>query len=972
MGSSFIINWEIETYIEPVKTLFDSYWLGIFEFPLNIDNYVISQGFIASDLQVNEWPAYLLFIWLGVFISIILTLISDLGRFWFVASIVILSLLFVGLKLEFLLLFDSYEKIGLIIAFVLYFPLLYYFHFLKPEIGLFTRLMTHLVATAIFGGIIYKFSYVSYPFLHLANYGIYVPLILTILFTFMVGHEIISGLLRIITSGALAGEKNGLIHFLVIGIVFLLNVSLVLLKNNNIIEFDIYLIGAFWLLTLASIFGIWGYREKEVTYIGMFSFKPIGGILFICLAITAHLTISYFFITGNDSFIEAVEDVIIYSQLGYSAMFMIYVIANFFDMLRQNANVGKVLYKPRRMPYFISRFAGVIVIMALFFRFNMTSYYQSVSGFYSGIGDLYLKAEDHLSAAEYYKLSNIFSGTSHRANYAMATLEKRNGNSNLELDYLKQAIGKNPTEFAYANLASKYLEANSYFQAIFTLQDGLEIFPDNGNLMNNLGLAYMKVENVDSAFYYLERSIYNRSSENEAAANIYALLRLKELSIKPDTLEHLLKDSKYLAATNNLVVLANELNKIAGDHAEIHFGNPEEEEIDQLVYNYNKSLNNPSLVDTSYLKQMKVFYDSSRTSWFQDNIKLANALALYKRGAVSQSFQILNLLAIQNPEKEYYNILGKLSLSLNANGLAVDYFKNAIQNGRLEIAPELAFAYMEFGALDKAAFIWKQVQQSGDTSNIELAEKMLYVLGIKNLQDIIYKDSERKFSFLKYRYKEFDLDKLDGLAFSFDSEDLQALGIIQIINAYLELNQNQKAFSLLQKIGTLNISEDHVLKEINLTQCRYAYHANDEEFMQRLYLNLKSEDREVNGYIQLFRMLDNSKTKGGNYVKVEFENLGLRNPFFEPGVLESVQFFNQKMNEPDKAYNILLNAVNLNPFSVELNKAYVLQCLTVGLKSYAIDTKEELKTMMPSVMFETFEAEFRNKMAELDTKNATW
>ncbi|MCK5702900.1 MAG: hypothetical protein KAI29_17175, partial [Cyclobacteriaceae bacterium] len=478
---------------DPVQTLFDSYRSGIFEFPIHINNYVISQGFIASDLQVNEWPAYLLLIWLGIFISIMLALITDLSRFWFVASVVLMTGIFVGFKLDYLVLFKMYEKIGLIIAFVLYFPSLYIFHFVKQEVGFTPRFLTHLGATAIFGIVIFYFSNVDIPFFHLVNYGIYAPLILTILFVFMVGHEIVSGILRVITSGMLAGDKNGLVHFLVISILFLLNAVLVLLRNTKILEADMYVIGSFWLLTIASIIGIWGYRVKEVTYKGMFSFYPFGAFLFICLAITSHLTISWFFISGNDSFVEVMEDVIIYSQLGYSSMFVVYVIANFFDMLKQNANVGKVLYKPRRMPYFISRFAGVIVIMALFFRFNMITYYQSVAGYYSGIGDLYLKAEDYMSASEYYKISNIYSQTSHRANYSLATLEKRNGNFSKELTYLEQAAGKNPTEFAYANLASKYMESKRYFEAIFTLRDGLEIFPDNGQLMNNLGLAYMKI-----------------------------------------------------------------------------------------------------------------------------------------------------------------------------------------------------------------------------------------------------------------------------------------------------------------------------------------------------------------------------------------------------------------------------------------------------------------------------------------------
>jgi hypothetical protein len=83
-GSSVVISWEVENLIDPINTLLQSYRLGIFEFPININNYVISQSFIGSELSVNAWPAYILLIWLGIFFSLMLALVSDLSRFWFV------------------------------------------------------------------------------------------------------------------------------------------------------------------------------------------------------------------------------------------------------------------------------------------------------------------------------------------------------------------------------------------------------------------------------------------------------------------------------------------------------------------------------------------------------------------------------------------------------------------------------------------------------------------------------------------------------------------------------------------------------------------------------------------------------------------------------------------------------------------------------------------------------------------------
>lgn len=971
-GSSFVISWEIENLIDPVNTLLQSYRLGIFEFPININNYVISQSFIGSELSVNVWPAYVLLIWLGIFFSLMMALISDLSRFWFVVSVILFTVIFVGLKLDYLVLFNSYQKIGLLVVFALYFPSLYIFHFVKMDIGFIPRFLTHIAATIIFGLVIYFFSHVNLPFLHLANYGVFVPVLLTVLFSFIIGHEIVSGFLRVITSGALSGEKNSLVHFLVISIIFLINGVLLILRNSGKVDLDIYFIGSFWLLTIGAVIGIWGYRAKEQTYEGMFPFYPFGAFLFIGLAITAHLTIAYIFVIGNDSFMEVFEDAIIFSQLGYSSMFVIYVLANFFDLIKHNVNVGKVLYKPRRMPYFISRFAGVVVIMALFFRFNMDPYFQSVAGYYSGIGDLYLEAEDYLSAEEYYKISNNYSGTSHRANYAMATIERRNGNSTEEIKYLQQAVRKHPTAFSYANLASKYMESKRYFNAVFALQDGLKEFPENGQLLNNLGLAYLEMNNVDSAYYYLEGAQFESSSFNEAAANIYALLSKESLSIKSDTLGYLLNQTEDLSAINNLVVLANQRSEKAADNGALNFGDANDTELVQLIYNYNKSINDPWIVDASYQKQMQVFYDSSNTSWFQDNLNLASAIALYQQGEISSSLEKLNHLAIQNPEKEYYSLLGKLTLRQQANGLAIDYFKSAFQNGRLEIAPELAFAYMEYGELDKAAFIWKQIELIGDSINTNTARKMITVIDASDISEIINADTETRFSYLAYRYKEADLSELEGLVLSFDSEDIQAMGFLKLFNAYLELKEHPKALQLLEEVGRLNISRSDVLEDINLAQCKYAYKAHDDEMMQRLHSNMKSDDLLVLNYLELFESIEGLKTRGAETVISNFDKLGTRNPFFEDGVLESVRYFNEEINVPDKAYEILLNAVSINPFSLEFNKAYAFQCLRIGLVGYALDAKEELKTMMPSVVYKTFELEFDAFRVEIESKSTDW
>lgn len=968
-GNALVIDWEVVNTIRPVSMPLFSYNLGLFSFPVMIENYLILQSFHASDLHVQLWPSVALLIWLGLFISLALTMITELSRFWFLVAAIFFTLLLTGLKLDHLVLFGRYDNTGIGVAMILYFPALYYFHFIKKTSPFLIRFLVHVLATVLFALVIQQFSGVDLPFMHLATYGIYVPLILTILFTFMTGHEIISGLLRLISGSTLLGENKSLFHFLFISIIFLANVALLLLKNTRTLDVGAYLIGAFLLMTITTVLGIWGYKTRESVYGGMYAFFPHGAFLYILLAITAHLTSAFFFISGNDFFIEVIEDAVVFSQLSYGVLFVVYFLANFYDLLRQNINIAPVLYRPRRMPYFTFRLAGLIAILGLFFRFNMTPYYQAVAGFYSGVGDLYYQLNDDAAAREYYKLSNVYSSTSHRANYMLASVERTIGKKEAEIAYLKQAIEKNPTEFAYANLAERYQLDNRTFEALFTLQEGLERFPSSGVLMNNLGLAFMGLGHIDSAFHFLNVAGDFRNSGKQAAANLYGMLSIKNLSIRSDTLSYLLSNTTHLPAINNLVVLANEKGQKVIDMGTLKFGTLENTGIDQIVYNYNKTLNDPQSIDTLFARQMKQFYDSTGTSWFESQMHTALALAWYRQGNLTKAFNSLNLLAGQYPEGPYHTLLGKLSLDKEAYSLAVDYFKRSFQNGHPEVATDLAFAYMESGEPEKAAFIWSQLLQTQDSGALQTARKMIRIIEARHIDDILFDDAETRYAFIAYRLREFDADELASLVYSFENDDVKALAMLRLLDRHLELDQKTKALEILELMGNLNIGSERVLRAVNLSQCRYAYHFGDKDVMNWIVKNLSAGDVLTQNYILVFSQILQSETASSTEA---IEKLAYENPFFEPALLEAVRILNNDPANKDRAYELLLNAVNINPLNNRLNQAYALQCIRVGLLSYAMEAREELRQTMNSVAFGEFDQRFGELLAEYENQSSVW
>jgi hypothetical protein len=192
---------------------------------------------------------------------------------------------------------------------------------------------------------------------------------------------------------------------------------------------------------------------------------------------------------------------------------------------------------------------------------------------------------------------------------------------------------------------------------------------------------------------------------------------------------------------------------------------------------------------------------------------------------------------------------------------------------------------------------------------------------------------------------------------------------LRIFDIYMELGQKDSAVRILENIATLNLSMPHVLEKINLAQCRFAYHFYDRELMEQLKANLTGNSMQTVAYLTLF---ENLSIKDAKVATMQLTDHAYQNPFFEPGVIEAVKHLNNVSGDKDKAYELLLNSVNINPFSLELNQAYALQCLRVGLKSYAMDAREELRHTLNSVSFRTFDQEFVELLEKTNADSSFW
>jgi tetratricopeptide (TPR) repeat protein len=99
--------------------------------------------------------------------------------------------------------------------------------------------------------------------------------------------------------------------------------------------------------------------------------------------------------------------------------------------------------------------------------------------------------------------------------------------------------------------------------------------------------------------------------------------------------------------------------------------------------------------------------------------------------------------------------------------------------------------------------------------------------------------------------------------------------------------------------------------------------------------------------------------------------IGTLNPFFSEGVLASIDYFNQESNH-ERAYEIIVNAMEVNLYSEDLVKAYIDQCFIMGFDSYAETGLLKLLDILSKEAYDNYEILFDLKKDQLEQEDLNW
>ena len=88
------------------------------------------------------------------------------------------------------------------------------------------------------------------------------------------------------------------------------------------------------------------------------------------------------------------------------------------------------------------------------------------------------------------------------------------------------------------------------------------------------------------------------------------------------------------------------------------------------------------------------------------------------------------------------------------------------------------------------------------------------------------------------------------------------------------------------------------------------------------------------------------------------------NPFFPDAILAAINYFDTD-NDPFRSYSFIASAVQLNPESPRLMKAFILKALDVGLDQFAENALFEYGQRFSGQSYIILQNEYDKKLAEL-------
>ena len=517
-GLENVVHWDILSELDEIPATTETFSDGTLKFNINGNAYIVKERFLASAMNINFLANNIFVAFLGLGLCLLLSAFSGMSRYWFLGGMMMLAGIIITFHLE--IVFNTTNQLPFLVTFGALAGLAFYFNTFAMQASFLRKFLAFVALIIIASIFILSQSKTPNPAIAIASYGLFSAIIISAVFILFVSHEISAGLVWIVSNSGVR-NRNHIPSFLMISGIYLLNILLIYLEKSQYIDWNIISINPVVLLGISIVLGLWGFRNYS-EQANFFDYRRIGSWLYLGLAIITTATIALAYATANDPLIEAFEDYISYCHLAMGVCFFAYIIINFTQPLQKGFEIHKVIYKPKFYELLLFRLAAAVLVFVLISFKNYNNYFQTKAGYYNAVADYYTAAQDFAAAETFYKEALHFDFRNHKSNYALASLAMKVGDKENTGIFLKNALEKNPSPFAYSGLSRVLQEKDMFFDALFTMRTGVGKFPEDQALLTNLAYLYEKAKVTDSTVYYLKLAKAHCTNCDLAESNLLA------------------------------------------------------------------------------------------------------------------------------------------------------------------------------------------------------------------------------------------------------------------------------------------------------------------------------------------------------------------------------------------------------------------------------------------------------------------
>lgn len=684
--SAISIKWDILSELKSVPLNIEFVQSKDLNFNIHTNVYLVQEYFLAAPLNVPNWLYVLcgaLVILAGV---LILPAMTQLSRYWFMGGIFMLAFVLASSHLE--IVFKSLQQFYFLSFFGVLAIVSLYFHSFNKYVPYWKKALVFSIIIGILISYIVFNSKINAPLVGIFSYAYLGLLVITAIFIVLVSHEIPAILVFIVSKNS-SKNQSLLLPFIILSIFYLINILLIYLDKAKYISLDLYAINPVFLWMISLVLGIWGVKNfcEQTNFI---TYENTIFWLYIGFSLLSISTIGFAYASANDSLMDAIEDFIAYALLASGITFFVYVLVNFSQVLKSGLHVYKVIYRPKFIEFLLFRLAALVLIVVLMTIKNYNNFFQAKAGYFNVLADFYTKNNELEAAETFYKESLHQDARNHHANYALASISMQLGDKDNTIFFLKSVVENKPSPWAYIGLSKVYQEKDMFFESFFTLKEGVQKFPENQALLNNLAWGYDKLNVNDSTLLFLEQAQKKCYNCSLAASNLLAF-KLKTSS--KEKLKKVVSETKQYSSIScvaNMSAAQKILNQWDKDRIEI----PKDSilNVSQFANLYNQATNPKYGGAIKSIEIQKILKKNNNNQFYDDLVYASGTRKFLDDNKIDGIKQLVTLATTANQNNNlYYQNVAIWLLQQNVYEEALKYLKMSGDSGAVETLKGLNF-----------------------------------------------------------------------------------------------------------------------------------------------------------------------------------------------------------------------------------------------------------------------------------------